>query len=35
MSIQDIRDLEAKTKLDLDDKRNQGEIANANVDEDL
>jgi hypothetical protein len=35
MSIQDIRDLEAKTKLDLDDKRNQGEIAGIKVDENL
>lgn len=31
MSIQDIRDLEAKTKLDLDNNRNQGEIAGTKV----
>lgn len=33
MSIQDIRDLETKTKEDLDVKRNQGEIVNSHLDD--
>ncbi|KAI9362325.1 hypothetical protein BD770DRAFT_382379 [Pilaira anomala] len=33
MTIQDIRDLEAKTKQDLDEKRNQGEIVANNLED--
>jgi hypothetical protein len=33
MSIQDIRDLEAKTKEDLDKQRNEGEIVSNHLDD--
>jgi hypothetical protein len=33
MSIQDIRDLEEKTKQDLDAKRDQGEIVNNHLED--
>lgn len=33
MTIQDIRDLEAQTKADLDAKRDQGEVVGTRLDD--